>query len=226
MAYDKVIDSVQFEGALTATADAIRVKTGETEKIVWDETTGFSEAILAFTGTGSGGGRLPAGYTEVPYLNSDGGQYIETGWRAKAGDVLTMSMAITSGSSESAFGGYPDEFELYYKFQYTANPTVAVWTNKSAITVLENHSGTVEFGQITTLKIRFDADMTSGTVRLFAYRLDRFPFAGKILYATVENANGEKIIDYVPCIHPSGEFGMYDLATNMFFQNAGSGKFS
>lgn len=216
-----------------ATAESVKAKIAglitKANNATGKEDTTLNDAVdslIAGFGTGGGGGgRLPAGYTELPYLNSDGGQHIETGWRAKAGDVLTMSMAITSGSSESAFGGYPDEFELYYKFSYTTNPSVAVWTNKSAITVLENHSGTVEFGQVTTLKLRFDADMTSGTVRLFAYRLDRFPFAGKILFATVENANGEKVLDYVPCIHPSGEFGMYDLARDMFYQNAGSGKF-
>lgn len=225
MAFDKVVDSAQLDGALTSTADAIRVKTGETEEIVWDETTGFSEAILAITGTGSGGGRLPAGYTELPYLNSDGYQCIDTGWRAKAGDTLTMSMALSSGNAEAGFGGYPDQFELYYKFSYTSNPTVTVWTNKTSITVLENYSGTVEYGQVTTLKIRFDSDMTDGTVRLFAYRLDRLRFAGKMLFATAESASGEKYFDLVPCIHPSGELGMYDLVTDVLFNNAGSGSF-
>lgn len=45
MAYDKVIDSVKFEAALTSTADAIRAKTGNTAPIPWNQKTGFANAI-------------------------------------------------------------------------------------------------------------------------------------------------------------------------------------
>lgn len=45
MAYDKIIDSVKLDGALTATADAIREKTGDTAQIQWNESTGFRDAI-------------------------------------------------------------------------------------------------------------------------------------------------------------------------------------
>lgn len=45
MPYDKIVDSAKLDGALTATADAIRAKTGGTSKIIWNETTGFSDAI-------------------------------------------------------------------------------------------------------------------------------------------------------------------------------------
>lgn len=45
MPYDKIVDSAKLDGALTATADTIRGKTGRTAKIAWNETTGFSAAI-------------------------------------------------------------------------------------------------------------------------------------------------------------------------------------
>lgn len=47
MAYDKIIDSAKLDGALTATADAIREKTGDTAQIQWNESTGFASAISA-----------------------------------------------------------------------------------------------------------------------------------------------------------------------------------
>ena len=53
MAYDKVIDSAKLNSAMTATADAIRVKTGGTETIEWDESTGFASAVETIGG-GSG----------------------------------------------------------------------------------------------------------------------------------------------------------------------------
>ena len=36
MAYDKVIDSIKFDEALTYTANRIRVKTDSTDLITWD----------------------------------------------------------------------------------------------------------------------------------------------------------------------------------------------
>lgn len=47
MAYDKIIDSAKLDGALSATANAIRAKNGDNAKIPWDATTGFANAIAA-----------------------------------------------------------------------------------------------------------------------------------------------------------------------------------
>lgn len=54
MAYDKVVDSAQLDGAMTATAGAIRAKTGGTDPIAWDAATGFAAAVRAIA-TGGGG---------------------------------------------------------------------------------------------------------------------------------------------------------------------------
>jgi hypothetical protein len=49
MAYDKIIDSARLDAAMTATADAIRAKTGGGDKIDWKETNGFADALDAIT---------------------------------------------------------------------------------------------------------------------------------------------------------------------------------
>jgi hypothetical protein len=43
MALDTVIDKAQLEGAITASADAIREKTGDTALIEWLSDKGFAE---------------------------------------------------------------------------------------------------------------------------------------------------------------------------------------
>lgn len=50
MSYDKIVDSAKLDAAMTASAAAIRAKTGGTEKIAWNETTGFSSAIAQIKG--------------------------------------------------------------------------------------------------------------------------------------------------------------------------------
>lgn len=49
MAYDKIVDSAKLDGAMAATADAIRGKTGKTADIPWDESTGFASEIAGIT---------------------------------------------------------------------------------------------------------------------------------------------------------------------------------
>ncbi len=50
MSYDKIVDSAKLDAAMKASADAIRAKTGDTAKIAWDESTGFSSAISEIKG--------------------------------------------------------------------------------------------------------------------------------------------------------------------------------
>lgn len=45
MALDKLVDSAKLDGALSATADAIRSKTSTTGDIKWNESTGFASEI-------------------------------------------------------------------------------------------------------------------------------------------------------------------------------------
>lgn len=49
MAFDKVIDSIKFDEAMTYTANRIRVKTDNTDLITWDSAKGFGDAIDSIT---------------------------------------------------------------------------------------------------------------------------------------------------------------------------------
>ena len=105
MAYDKVIDSAKLNGAMTATADAIRGKTGGTTQIPWNESTGFASAVSAISATAtedltdvldeqeeklnelitildgkaSGGGGVLSGYSLCDYIQFSDGQFVDTG---------------------------------------------------------------------------------------------------------------------------------------------------
>ena len=70
MAYDKVIDSAQLEAAITASANAIREKTGDTALIQWLAEKGFAEAIAAIEA--GGGVRIYSG-TYTPQSDTTAG---------------------------------------------------------------------------------------------------------------------------------------------------------
>lgn len=57
MAFDKVIDSTKLNAGMTATANAIRAKTGGTSPIAWDDETGFKTAVEVISN--GGGIELP-----------------------------------------------------------------------------------------------------------------------------------------------------------------------
>lgn len=52
MAYDKVVDSAQLDGAMTSTANAIRAKSGGSGNIPWNAATGFADAVAAIPSSG------------------------------------------------------------------------------------------------------------------------------------------------------------------------------
>lgn len=75
MAYDKVVDSVALDAAMTHTANRIRNKTGGTDQIAWDSVKGFGDAVDAITGGSSApesdprevyGGTRPAEWLRLP----------------------------------------------------------------------------------------------------------------------------------------------------------------
>ena len=66
MSYDKVIDSAQLDGALSATADAIRAKTGDAAQIAWDASSGFASAISGI----SSGAKVATGTFTIAALDS------------------------------------------------------------------------------------------------------------------------------------------------------------
>lgn len=45
MSYDRIVNSDVLDSAMTVTANAIRLKTGSTDKIEWNETNGFKDAV-------------------------------------------------------------------------------------------------------------------------------------------------------------------------------------
>lgn len=127
MAIDKAVDSAQLEAAITATADAIREKTGNADLVQWLAESGFAEAIGAIeTGGGvtveSGSFTLAETGTHAIYWNEShdtapdvvflmrtpeesrsNNYYVASELAVRNGDVYD---AYTVGFSGSAIIGY------------------------------------------------------------------------------------------------------------------------
>lgn len=97
MAYDKVIDSALLDAGMTATANAIRAKTGGTSPIMWDSADGFRGAVEAINTEGG---------VELPELNEpaepgevfSGQEYIDGDGQKKTGS-FTIDEELTEQDS-------------------------------------------------------------------------------------------------------------------------------
>lgn len=100
MAYDKVIDSSALDAGMTATANAIRAKTGGSSPIAWDHENGFKAAVEGISG-GGGGVALPE--LTNPGTDTDlaeGTQLIGADGSIVTGKLgVISSMQITTGNT-------------------------------------------------------------------------------------------------------------------------------
>ena len=192
-----------------------------------------------------GGSRLPAGYTEVEWIQSSGTQYIDTGVSAPEGCRVQCKVAYTSLSSTLAvvFGSH-DAASPYYRNFLAA--TSSIWELGAY--------GTADFGSPTVnTEYEIDANTKSGeiacTINGTAYSINQsiapsaqrsalsvylfaihyadglFPAKMKAWWYKVY-VGGTLVRDFVPCKNPAGTVGLYDLIGGEFYGNSGTGAFT
>ena len=118
MAFDKLVDSAQLDGALTATAGAIRAKTGGVSKIAWNETTGFSDAITtqnkSVTPKASSQIIKPdAGYIGLGQVTVNGDSDLKAANIAKGVNIFGVTGTLESGSKVATGSFYSSSPSTY-----------------------------------------------------------------------------------------------------------------
>ena len=155
-----------------------------------------------------------------------------SGSASSSGDGYTTQSGIATSNSVS------DPTNTYFPISYQNNGWNDDSTNKVNI-VQENilkyefHQGEQKLyvngvlnkqGNVTTLP--------SGSYPFRLFRVGdnvygiSFNGSSSIHYCKVYNANGELIRNYIPCKNSSNVLGMYELVTNRFLTNTGSGTFT
>lgn len=196
----------------------------------------------------SGGGRLPSAYQEVPFIIGQGTQYIDTGYVLNS-ECRVQGRYDLYGSIESAkvmalFGARDSNYNNTFAiFNVTAAPRIdygKTITTHSFSYVLINNRNRVDFdlnAGIATVNGRTYAFSDSlkpftcpSTALIFATHTEntvdtRCP-KGEIVYLKITDENGIVVRDMVPCYRKAdNKPGMYDLANNQFYTNAGTGDF-
>ena len=92
MAFDKVIDSIKLDEALTYTANRIRVKTDSTDSITWDASKGFGDVIDSITSQDFLNFVQSLGYFQVTSANT------ATNLTLNIPNVTTLNRAFAIGN--------------------------------------------------------------------------------------------------------------------------------
>lgn len=189
---------------------------------------------------------LPDGYRQVEYIESSGTQYIDTGVISKVDNFrVAIRFSYTSvATGQSLFGAQDSSGSLFGVIPYmyaTGKPYLYVGTSSriASITTSANIENQWDIYAINgTVTWVYDSEMTtaaySGTPNQdYAY----FMFANNLggtanqychakLYACQIYDNGMLIREFVPCVNPSGAYGLYDIVNAQFYGNAGTGSFT
>lgn len=186
---------------------------------------------------------LPAGYTLLDYIQSDGNQYIVTDYFPSNKSRVIADLQFTStGKQSRVFSAITDA----YAFDFYINGNVKLAFNagtsrdNTATTVSANtkrhsyeidcHTAKLDGAVLKTLET--SVGQCSHSLVLFARRtggggtityLDS-PTKAKI-YSVKMYENGVLLRNYLPCINPDGEIGLYDTVTETFCGNEGTGEF-
>ena len=214
-------------------ADMNRVEAAVKQLAAELNATGYPAAVEPVL---KGSSRVPAGYTELEYIESTGTQYIDTGVSAPEGCRVQCKVAYTSLSSTLAavFGSH-DAASPYYRNFLAAtssiwelgayetadfgSPTVNTEYEIDANTKSDEIACTVN-GTAYSINqsIAPSAQRSALSVYLFAihYADGLFPAKMKAWWYKVY-VGGTLVRDFVPCKNPDGAVGLYDLVGGEFY---------
>ena len=174
---------------------------------------------------------LPAGYTEVEYIEASGTQFIDTGFVANQDTKIIVSYNATAEGF--VFGGEVGwgngSFDVHTRGVAYGNESVNPVNvfNTDIVTTLDKNVFSNTAGQSHT----FGAGKTFSTqytVCLFTTNRsgnNQEFMSGRIHYCKVYD-NGTLARDFVPCKRDNdGSIGLYDLVGGHFYGNAGTGTF-
>ena len=182
-------------------------------------------------------GKLPLGYKELEYIESTGTQYIDTGIHinntdnieicfqniSNNGDCLLFG-ARTNASSKNCSIYFSNTIELDYgaynvnRLDFSINNTRL---NKHTIRIEANSKCVVDKTELAITEIEFETDYTA---YLFYGNGNQFlsnKFYGRIFSCKIGNKR-----NFIPCVNPQGEIGMFDIVSGTFFENEGTGEFT
>ena len=183
---------------------------------------------------------LPSGYTQLEYIQSSGTQWIDTGFKPNQNTRIKMDCNVIGFNSEDAFLFGARIASGNTAFCLAADDANTRWFALYGNAV-QNPTGTCTGKH----SIDFNQNVLTLDGKNFTFAKTTFQSSyNLLLFATITNGNvdsqrgkmaiyscqiydnGNLIRDFVPCVDPTGNAGLYDVVSGQFYGNAGTGTFT
>lgn len=169
---------------------------------------------------------LPAGYTALEYLETNGSQYIDTGYTPNSNTRVVLDAYNLSTSSGWTFGVWSSASSLQYAFSCLSTYSFRYGSKNVALTTVPVGPLKVDFN-----KNAYNLNGTAGTLDaqtftcaypmyLFAINAAGSVSSGKFTgktYSCQIYDNGTLVRDFVPCTNDVGLSGLYDMVNEKFY---------
>ena len=180
---------------------------------------------------------LPRGYTRLEYIESDGRQWINTGFEPNQDTRVVMEFEILAAAMVFMFGvrktTSAGQFAFYwdnqgnFRSRYNTSNIASAGTMSGRHTVDMNKNVCTIDGKTTTHT--YAAFQTAYPLYLFTCNTTGSVYSTHLtgrVYSCRMYDNGTIVRDFVPCRSSLGEIGLYDDANGVFYQNSGTGTFA
>lgn len=209
-----------------------------------DEYTFTVDRNMALVAVFAVASRLPEGYTEVEYIETNSRTMVNTGITVETLEtrvVMQMAPIAVSDAMGYLFSAVSDVYasKAYYleyngyqnNFTWCCGPSVS--SSKIAHPLTANKDVLVDMDSIEK-KIKFDEsvfditpyptnysvkELVIGGYLYNGYQYDSFPMK---IYSAKVYSNGELAGDFITCVNQDGVAGLYDLVSNSFKTNSAS----
>lgn len=208
-----------------------------------DDITNLSDSALMERVIKYNGERFAEVDEVLPYIETTGGQYIDTGYAANLNTAVEVTFQTNSGNKwlfgSRTSGGASNTYavhvssmnSIWFQMANDSSSTqfsVGNFTNKQSTITVNKDAAYFNGVQIGTVgRTSFGENTLSlylGVINANGSGTDR-PFVGKIYSSRIWD-NGELVRFFVPARDKDGNIGFYDLVTHQMFLNAGTGNFA
>ena len=175
------------------------------------------------TGTASGGGGLPSGYTEIPFVEANGNQWVDTSYTPTANTSVECAYQFTSSrtleyliASNNLAYYVVSNLQVYTGTDY---PFTTPFNNDWKKLTITPTSATLVGTSSETMTITSQA--SSVPMVVFAGSDHYFKAKARLSYLKIWDG-ATLVRDLVPCTNSSNVAGFYDLVGSTFY-SSGSG---
>lgn len=183
---------------------------------------------------------IPSGYTQLKYIYSDGsGQYVDTGYIATQTTNIECDFMVTQHNSNLlnyVYGEYTSGKACAIYISSSTNVYGLLYGNADRNTNIPRvfnekvHSilNSAEFSiNGTTESVGGGTFTATNTLYLFKGNGSSRPgMIGRIYYMLIREARGVVSRYLIPCLNSQNQVGFYDIITEQFYTNGGTGTFT